>query len=190
MKNPPLIRLIPLLVVLATACGEDTPTGVSGDNLEGVWSGRLNGVTLMGRSLTGDVDWQFTKDSFEIRFFDSPVDQAQRIGGSWKFSDGKVVLELKTSFPIGGDIGAIDSLFVSIVDSEISIKTLAGSDIILRKTQGASLPDPNGSQLLCRSPARQVRRPFGLISPPTHSARASLLVSLKANPSKHEYSSV
>ena len=163
MKNPPLIRLIPQLVVLATACGEDTPTGVSGDNLEGVWSGRLNGVTLMGRSLTGDVDWQFTKDSFEIRFFDSPADQAQRIGGSWKFSDGKVVIELKTSFPIGGDIGAIDSLFVSIVDSEISIKTLAGSDIILRKTQGASLPDDGPFDLWATTSSPSPSTPFFLV---------------------------
>jgi hypothetical protein len=184
MKNLSLPLPLLLLVILITACGDDAPTGVSDANLEGVWSGRLNEVTLLGRSLTGDIDWQFTKDTFEIRFFDPPVDQAERIAGNWKFANGKVVLELKTSFPISNDIGATDSLFVSIVDNEISIKTLSGSDILLRKTQGASLPDLNGGQLLCRFRAPQVHKPSGLIFLPNRNAGRFLPVSQRARPSK------
>jgi hypothetical protein len=174
MNNPPLKSFVLFLILLTSACGDDAPTGVSTGNLEGVWGGRLNDATLLGRSLNGDVEWQFTKDSFELRFFDPPAGQAERIAGSWKFSSGKVVLELRTSFPISDDIGATDSLFVSIVNSDISIKTLAGSDILLRKIRSAFLPDIDGSQFLCRFPAQQVRKPSGSTFPQTLIEKISL----------------
>lgn len=185
MKNPSLKFSLLFLILLTSACGDDAPTGVSSGNLEGVWSGRMDGATLLGRSLTGDVDWQFTKDSFELRFFDPPAGQAERIAGSWKFSSGKVILELRTSFPISDDIGATDSLFVSIVNNDISIKTLAGSDILLRKTRSASLTDIDGSQFLCRFPAPRVHKPSGSTFPQTHIVKTSLRDLRKVRYSKH-----
>jgi len=112
---------------------QDTPTGVTRSDIEGVWATSLNNTTLMGRVLTGDSDWQFQRDTFEILFLDPPIGQAERISGDWKFSDGKMVMVLRSSFPIAGDVGATDSLFISVLNNQMSLQTSAGSDILLVK---------------------------------------------------------
>jgi len=89
----------------------------------------------MGRSLRGDADWTFDRDTFEIIFFNPPDDQAERIEGKWKLTDGKIALELTSSFPIDTDVGATDTLFVSILRDEMSLKTIAKSSIRLVKTR-------------------------------------------------------
>lgn len=120
------------LCLFAAACGNDAPSGVSRSDLEGIWSGDLNSATLMGRTLSGSVDWIFSGSTYEIRFFDPPEGQAERISGTWKFSGGRLVLTLGSSFPIGDDIGATDTAFVSILATDLSMKTQGGSDIVLR----------------------------------------------------------
>jgi hypothetical protein len=167
-----------LLVALAlvSACGEDSPTGVTRESLEGVWSGDVTNVTLMGRTITGDIDWRFTHDMFDIAFHNPPIGGTERIGGSWKFSDGKVVLELRTSFPIQDDVGAKDTLFVSILGSDLSIKTLAGSDVLLTKTALADSDRGPRDTRLCKSRIPRLPRPFGLTSPANHSASPCCLV--------------
>lgn len=159
-----------LALLLLPGCGEDAPMGVSRDDLEGVWSGDLNNVTLMGRTLTGDVDWRFTRDTFEITFINPPVGGTERIGGDWKFSGGKVVLELRTSFPIQDDVGARDTLFVSILDYELSIKTLAGSDILLTRTALADAGRGAHDARPCRFAMPQRSRRSASISPASPSA--------------------
>ena len=129
------------LLLLAMGCRGEAPTGITRADLEGVWRGAFANVSLLGRTLSGDVDWQFDRNTFELRFFDPPPDQAERIAGDWKFARGKVVLTLKTSFPIGSDAGATDSLFVSILGNEISIQTSGGSNILLRKAGIGARPD-------------------------------------------------
>lgn len=124
-----------LFPILASACGTSTPTGVKTDDVRGTWSGTFVDFSLMGRSLSGDMDWTFTRDTFEIIFFDPPEDQAERIEGDWKFTDGKIALVLKSSFPIDTDIGATDTLFISILRDEMSLKTIAESSILLVKTR-------------------------------------------------------
>jgi hypothetical protein len=132
-----------ILLLALTTCGAEPPTGVTRADLQGVWSGTFNGVTLLGRTLTGEVDWVFNSSTFEIRFLDPPAEQSERIVGDWKFADGKVALTLRTSFPIESDIGATDTLFVAISGGEISIKTSSGSDILLLKTQAVLRIDPD-----------------------------------------------
>ena len=123
---------------LAAACGSTTPAGVDTDDVRGTWSGTFADFSLMGRTLSGEVDWTFTRDTFEIIFFDPPEDQAERIEGKWKFTDGRIAIELTSSFPIDDDIGAKDTLFVSILRDEMSLKTIAQSSILLIKTRIAS----------------------------------------------------
>jgi hypothetical protein len=103
--------------------------------VRGTWSGTFNEFSLLGRSLSGDGDWTFTRDTFEIIFFNPPEGQAERIEGDWKFADGRIALELKSSFPIDTDIGATDTMFVSILRDEMSLKTIAESSILLVKTR-------------------------------------------------------
>ena len=148
----PVYLLWFLFLVLAAGCKAEAPTGVSTIQLQGVWSGALEDVTLLGRSLSGDVDWHFGAKDFDVRFLDPPVGQAERIGGNWKFSGGKLVLTLRTSFPIGDDVGTTDTLFVSIFSSEISMRTSAGSSILLYKTQALLRPEdrPGVNALCCR----------------------------------------
>ena len=119
-------------MAVAAACSEETPTGVSRSDLQGLWTGDFNGTVLMGRTLSGSVDWTFNATTFQIVFFDQPVDQAERISGTWKFSEGRLVFVLTSSFPIGDDIGATDTLNVSILGNELSMRTQGGSDILLR----------------------------------------------------------
>ena len=138
-----------LLLPFAGGCGDDAPTGVSREALEGTWSGSFSNVSLLGRTLSGDLDWQFTKDRFEIRFFDPPSTQSERIGGDWKFEDERLVVTLTTSFPVEADLGATDTIFVSILNSEMSVRTGGGSSFILTKTSSVSLPSRN-SYYLCR----------------------------------------
>ena len=126
-----------LLLVLTAGCGSEAPAGITRANLEGVWSGAFNQVTLMGRTLSGEIDWQFSNKTFEIRFFDPPPNQSQRIGGDWEFAGGRLALTLRTSFPIENDVGTTDTLFIAISGGELSMKTSTGSDILLLKTQGA-----------------------------------------------------
>lgn len=132
-----------LLVVLFTGCNtNEAPTGVSALDVEGLWSGTLNDVVLMGRSLSGDVDWRFEHRTFEIFFFDPPPGQATQITGDWKFSDARLVLVLRSSFPVSDDVGATDSLFVSVLDGQMSIRTQSGSAILLQKLQGVTSISP------------------------------------------------
>ena len=137
MKHLPqqTLPIILLISFLASACGSTTPTGVDTSDVRGTWSGAFNEFSLMGRTLSGDGDWTFTRDTFEIIFFNPPEGQAERIEGDWKFADGKIVLVLKSSFPIDTDIGATDTLFVSILRDEMSLKTIAESSILLVKTR-------------------------------------------------------
>ena len=124
-----------LFTFLFAACGSTAPTGVETDNVQGTWSGTFSEFSLMGRSLTGDADWTFDRNTFEIIFFNPPDDQAERIEGKWKFADGKIALVLTSSFPIDTDVGATDTLFVSILRDEMSLKTIAESSIRLVKTR-------------------------------------------------------
>lgn len=162
-------------LALVSACGEDTPTGVTRESLEGVWSGDVTNATLMGRTITGDIDWRFTRDMFDIAFHNPPIGGTERIGGSWKFSEGKVVLELRTSFPIQDDVGAKDTLFVSILGSDLSIKTLAGSNMLLTKTALADSNRGPRDTRLCRSRIPRLPRPFVLTSPANRSANPCCL---------------
>ena len=167
------LKVLLLVAALAVAggCGDDAPTGVTTEDLEGVWSGRVANVTLLGRTISGDIDWRFTRDNFHITFLAPPVGGAELMGGSWKFSDGKVVLELKTSFPIQDDIGARDTLFVSIFQNEISIRTLAGSDILLRKTALSKSSQRERDIRLCRSTALRPPKPSALTLPASRNDR-------------------
>ncbi|MDA0747889.1 MAG: hypothetical protein O2954_15320, partial [bacterium] len=173
-------------LILASACGEDAPTGVKEADLRGTWSGTFTGVTLLGRTLSGDVEWVFSSKTFEIHFFNAPEGQAERIGGNWKFANERLVLELKTSFPIDTDIGAVDSLFVSILSQEMSAKTVAGSDIRLFKTQSAFRTDFRKTYA-CRSTAPHLPAPFVSTFPRTHNARPSFPDLKKASPWKPGY---
>ena len=121
----------------------EAPTGVSRSDVEGLWTGNFDNVTLMGRSLSGDLDWEFDRQDFELRFLNPPPGQAERILGDWEFSGGKLVVKLRSSFPADSDIGATDSLFVSILDSQMSIKTSGGSNILPRKTSLVLKFDPS-----------------------------------------------
>jgi hypothetical protein len=138
---------------LAAACGSTTPAGVDTDDVRGTWSGTFADFSLMGRSLSGDVDWTFTRDTFDIIFFDPPEDQAERIEGKWKFADGRIAIELTSSFPIDDDIGAKDTLFVSILRDEMSLKTIAQSSILLIKTRIASSSALQSPTLMTAAPA-------------------------------------
>ena len=187
---PALLIGLLLLVGLAAipGCGDDPPTGVTREDLEGVWSGQLVGVTLMGRALSGDIDWRFTRNSFEIAFVNPPLGGTERIGGEWKFQNERVVLALKTSFPIQDDVGATDTLFVSILDNELSIQTIGGSSILLRRTAAALAPDGPHKATLCRSKAPPLLRPSASISPRSHSARQCCRGCSPARRSRPEYS--
>ena len=125
-----------LTILFISGCGPDTPTGVSKADIEGLWTGRFSDVTLMGRQLNGEIDWQFNTDTFEIQFVNPGEGETQQIGGDWKFAGGRLVLTLKTSFPISNDLGSTDSLFVSILNDELSVQPLAGGSILLQKTTG------------------------------------------------------
>ena len=92
-----------LLLAVTAGCGSEAPAGVTRTDLEGIWSGAFNQVTLMGRTLSGEIDWQFSNKTFEIRFFDPPPNQTQQIGGDWEFAGGRLALTLRTSFPIEND---------------------------------------------------------------------------------------
>ena len=163
--------------ILVAACGEDAPTGVSRSDLEGIWTGDLDDISLLGRTLSGSVDWIFSGSTFELRFFDQPAEQAERISGTWDFSGGQLVLELGSSFPIGSDVGATDTTFVSILGNELSMRTQGRSDILLRlsarSTAGKTAskpsvvrPDPPVDILppadTSRHPARHISRSKGL----------------------------
>jgi hypothetical protein len=130
-----------LLALFATPrCATEAPTGVDTADLRGTWSGSFSNTSLLGRSLTGEVDWIFEPDRFRIIFFSDLPGQPERIEGTWKFASQKVVLTLQSSFPIDTDIGAQDTLFVSILRDEMSIKTIGQAEILLRKTRAASRP--------------------------------------------------
>ncbi len=137
--HPRSILLGILLATLASACGASTPTGVDTDDVRGTWNGTFDAFALMGRTLSGDADWTFNRDTFEIIFFNPPEGQAERIQGDWKFANGKMALELKSSFPIDTDAGATDTLFVSILRDEMSLKTITDSSIRLVKTRLTSV---------------------------------------------------
>ncbi|MCZ6635158.1 MAG: hypothetical protein O7G87_17300 [bacterium] len=130
------------LCLLAIGCAEELPTGINRSDIEGVWSGDFGEVTLMGRTLTGPVDWKFSRKAFEILFIDPGVDGAERMTGDWKFDNSKMVVTLRSSFPAGNDVGAVDTLAISILDTRMSIRTLGGSSILLRKTRLALKPTP------------------------------------------------
>ena len=128
-----------LLLVSLLGCNtNEAPTGISSSDIEGIWSGTLVGVTLMGRSLSGDVDWRFDRRTFEIFFFDPLPGQAKQISGDWKFSDERMVLTLRSSFPVASDAGATDSLFVSVFQGQLSLQTQSGSAMLLQKIQGVA----------------------------------------------------
>lgn len=135
IPHPGTLLIAIVVTALASACGSSNPTGVKTDDVRGTWSGTFAEFSLMGRTLTGDADWTFTRDTFEIIFFNPPEGQAERISGDWKFADGKIALTLKSSFPIDTDVGATDTLFVSILRDEMSLKTIAESSILLVKTR-------------------------------------------------------
>ncbi|MDP6041081.1 MAG: hypothetical protein QGG64_21200 [Candidatus Latescibacteria bacterium] len=118
---------------LAGCQKNEAPTGVSLTDVEGVWVGNLSDVTLLGRTLSGDVDFRFQRRTFEIQFFDPPPGQAEQLKGDWEFDSGKMVLTLQSSFPIAGDVGATDSLFVSILNNQMSMQTQGGSSILLQR---------------------------------------------------------
>jgi hypothetical protein len=122
-----------LLVGIFGCNKNEAPTGVSRASVEGVWAASLPAVTLLGRSLSGESDWQFNRSTFEIAFFDPPVGQAERISGDWEFHGGKMVMTLRSSFPIAADVGVTDTLFVSLLSNQMSLQTLAGSSILLVK---------------------------------------------------------
>ena len=129
---------ITILLLCGTLIGcqkDESPTGVSQTDVEGVWVGSLSDVTLFGRSLSGDADWRFQRRSFEVQFFDPPPGQAEQLIGDWKFSDGKMVLTLKSSFPVANDAGTVDSLSVSILNNQMSLLTESGSNILLQRLQ-------------------------------------------------------
>ncbi len=148
-----------LLLVLTAGCGSEAPAGVTRADLEGVWSGAFNQVTLMGRTLSGEIDWQFSNKTFEIRFFDPPPNQTQRISGDWEFAGGRLALTLRTSFPIENDIGTTDTLFIAISGGELSMKTSTGSDILLLKTRAALRIDTNRYAGALPNPAFRRGRP-------------------------------
>ena len=157
MKQIPYPRTIFtafVLLLLASACGRSTPTGVEKTDVQGTWSGTFDNFSVMGRTLSGDADWTFTKDTFEIIFFNQPDDQAERISGEWKFADERIALKLKSSFPIDSDIGATDTLFVSILRDEMSIKTIAESTIRLVKTRLAFADRAAYRQTVCATDLR------------------------------------
>ena len=52
----------------------------------------------------------------------------RQISGDWKFDNGKMILTLPSSFPIAGDIGVTDSLFVSILNDQMSLQTQGGNN--------------------------------------------------------------
>ena len=122
------------LCVMIVGCNsDDAPTGVTRGDVEGVWVTALGTVNLMGRTLMGESDWQFNRSTFEIAFLDPPVGHAERISGDWEFKDGKMVMTLRSSFPIVGDVGATDTLFVSVHNNQMSLQTTSGSNILLVK---------------------------------------------------------
>ena len=61
---------------------------------------------------------------------------------SQALANQKLVLILRTSFPIGSDTGATDSLFVSILNNEMSLRTVGGSNILLLKIRSLSRLHP------------------------------------------------
>ena len=128
--------IIVLLCSTIIGCQKDeSPTGVALTDIEGVWVGSLTDVTLFGRTLSGDADWRFQRRTFEVQFFDPPPGQAEQLRGDWEFSEGKMVMTLQSSFPIAGDVGATDSLFVSILNNQLSLQTQGGSSILLQRLQ-------------------------------------------------------
>ncbi len=141
------------------ACGNEAPTGIKTSDMQGTWSGTFESINLLGRTLSGDVDWTFERDTFQIVFFNAPDDQAERIDGAWKFTDGKVVVTLNSSFPIDTDIGATDTLFVSILRDEMSVKSNSTPNpVLLQKTRiGRGTPThprwggPRNSYVIARS---------------------------------------
>jgi len=134
------------MVVMMMGCSKnEAPTGVSRTDVEGVWAASLGTVNLMGRTLVGESDWQFNRSTFEIAFLDPPVGHAERISGDWKFKDGKMVMTLRSSFPIVGDVGATDTMFVSILNNQMSLQTLSGSNMLLVKLRSFAkilIPEP------------------------------------------------
>ncbi len=127
-------------LVLFSGCNQnDMPTGVSQTDIEGVWFGKFQNTTLFGRSLSGDADWQFDRKNFQIEFYNPPVGQAELLSGDWKFAKGRVVLTLRSSFPIRDDVGSTDSLFVSLLNNRMSIQTTRGSNLILQKIRSLVL---------------------------------------------------
>lgn len=133
------------LIVMIGCHKNEAPTGVSRTDVEGVWAASLGTVNLMGRTLVGESDWQFNRSTFEIAFLDPPVGHAERISGDWEFNKGKMVLTLRSSFPIVGDVGATDTMFVSILNNQMSLQTLSGSNILLVKLRSFAkvlIPEP------------------------------------------------
>jgi hypothetical protein len=134
-----------LMSLVLIGCTAELPTGIGQADMEGVWSGDFGEVTLLGRSLSGPIDWSFASKDFEIRFIDPVPDGVELLSGNWKFSKGKLVLTLRSSFPAENDAGATDSLTVSVLDTRLSIHTLGGSNILLRKIRTLG-----GSNILLR----------------------------------------
>ena len=126
-------RLVYLcLFMVGLGCSKnEAPTGVTRSDIEGIWAGSLGTVSLMGRTLTGESDWQFNRSTFEIAFLDPPVGHAERILGDWEFQEGKMVVTLRSSFPIVGDVGATDTLFISVFNNQMSLQSISGSNILL-----------------------------------------------------------
>jgi hypothetical protein len=124
-------------LIMVVGCSKtETPTGVSRTDVEGTWAASLTSATLMGRILVGESDWRFERKTFDIAFLDPPVGQAERMSGDWEFSNGKMVMTLRSSFPIVGDVGATDTLFVSVLNNQMSLQTASGSNILLTKLSG------------------------------------------------------
>lgn len=134
-----------LFVVILGCSKNEAPTGVMRSDVEGIWAGSLGSVSLMGRTLTGESDWRFNRSTFEIAFLDPPVGHAERILGDWEFKEGKMVVTLRSSFPIVGDVGATDTLFVSVFNNQMSLQTTSGSNILLTQISSFTkwlLPEP------------------------------------------------
>lgn len=152
MKRLPTLPFVLVAVWIAgAACNGDSPTGLKSNDLQGTWSGALDSVNVMGRTLSGDVDWTFRRSDFTMVFFNPPEGQAERIDGDWDFVDGKMVVTLTSSFPIGTDIGATDTLFVSILNDELSIASnTVQTPILLRNTRLGQRLDPESPYALRR----------------------------------------
>jgi len=163
ITTPLTWTLLCLCLLFFFGCVGKTPTGVSRTDVEGLWQGTFSSVSLLGRSLSGDIDWLFDRNDFEIRFINPPEGQTVRLAGNWKLTDTKMVLTLRTSFPVGDDVGATDSLFVSILNDQMSLQTSEGSNILLLRPLAFILLNPEFFYTFLRKsrPPALTSRQFG-----------------------------